>query len=130
MLALQERIGQNERAAAVQSIADARMQQRQDADIGSMFQANQFLPIAQNQNLFNQGMQVANMNQAGQIAGQNLASQLGLGQVQAQVNSEQIRAQLMANLFRTIGGAAQQSGFDPVGDIYGGFRDWLSGIFT
>lgn len=119
MFAMQKAIGENRNAAAVSSIEQARAQQMQDANIGTQFQTNAFMPQAQLLNLLNPGLQGANMAQAGQLGGLNLATQLGLGGVQTQVNSEKIRAELMANLFGQVGGAFTDSGSDPLGDLLG-----------
>lgn len=125
MLAMQTAIAENSNNAAFQSIGMARQQQAQDANIGTQFQNNSYLPQAQMLNLLNPGFQTAQLNQAGQLAGVNMGSQLRLGQTQAQVNSEKIRAELMAGLFNTIGGAATANNADPVGDIAGAFGGWL-----
>ena len=125
MLAMQQAIAENRNNAAFESMNMARSQQMQDANIGSQFQNNSYLPQAQMMNMMNQGMQGAQMNQAGQLAGMNLSSQLRLGQVQSQVNSEKIRAELMGGLFNTIGGAFDSNTYDPLGDIGARFGGWL-----
>lgn len=132
MLAMQQAIGENRNQAAIYAMEQGRAQQAQDASLGAQYQTAQYMPQAQLSNLFNQGLQGAQLNQAGQLAGANYNANLHLGQVQAQVNSEQTRAQLMQGLYQTIGGAATASGFDPVGSIGSKvgdiFSDWWSSL--
>jgi hypothetical protein len=118
MLAMQKAIGENRNAASVSAIEQARAQQMQDANIGTQFQSNAYMPQAQTMNLLNQGFQGAQLNQAGQLGGLNLATQLGLGGVQTQVNSEKIRAELMSKLFGTIGNSFNDTTSDPLGDLF------------
>jgi hypothetical protein len=125
MLAQQQAIAEGRNSAAVSAIDAARMQQNQDAAIGSNMQASAYMPQAQLLNLLNPGMQGAQLTQAGQLAGVNMASQLGLGQVQSQVNTEKIRAELMAGLFGNLSNAATNNNFYPVGQIGSTFIDWL-----
>ena len=116
--------GENMNAASLAALNQARAQQAQDAQLGTQFQMNSFLPQAQMLNLLNPGLQAAGLNQAGQFAGMNAAAQLGSEAMRGQINAEQIRAGLMNNLFQTAGGVLGQqgsaSGQDPLGDAF----DW------
>lgn len=111
--------------AALAAIGEARAQQAQDATIGGQMQTAQFLPQAQLLNMFNPGLQTAQLAQAGQLGGLNLGAQLGLGAMQTQTNAEKVRAELMANLFSTLGTSANNANFDPVGGLF----DYLGSIF-
>lgn len=117
-LAMQKAMGENRNAAAVQAYGLGQSQQAQDATLGGLFQAAQYMPQAQMNNMFNQGLQGGQLTQAGQLAGTNAMGQLGLGGIQSQVNTEKIRADLMGGLFQQIGGAANDTGFDPLKSIF------------
>lgn len=115
-------VGEARNSAALSAIEQARMQQMQDANIGSQFQQNAYLPQANMLNLLNSGYQGASLNQAGNLAGAGYAAQLGSDNIRGGVNAEKIRADIMMGLFNTAGQAFQNSGVDPVGSV-------LNGIF-
>jgi len=109
------------------AMQQAQAEQMQQGRLGGMFQEASFLPNSQMANLFNPSINTAQLQQQGQLAGQDNAAQLQLGGLQSQINAEKVRAELLANLFGTLGSSANNSSFDPVGDIGGGLWDWLKG---
>lgn len=117
-LAMAKAIGENMNNAAFQAIEQGRAQQMQDANLGGMYQTAQYMPQAQMQNMFNQGLQGAQLVQAGQLGGNNLAAQIGLGRINSTVNNEKIRAELMGGLFNQVGGAFTNSNTDPLGGFF------------
>lgn len=117
MLAYQKAVAEAKNNAALSAIGEARAQQLQDANIGTQFQTNSWLPQANMLNLINPGLNAAQLSQAGQLGGLNLGAQLGLGGLQTQVNTEKVRAELLGGLFNTLGMAANDQGFDPVSDV-------------
>lgn len=125
MLAMADSINRNKNAASVAAIEQARMQQAQDASIGGQFQAASYMPQAQLQNMFNQGLQTSQLQQASQLGAASMGAQLGLGQIQSQVNAEKIRAELLGGLFNQVGGSFGNSGSDPLGDAF----SWLGNQF-
>jgi hypothetical protein len=119
MLAMEKAFAEQNNAAAFQAIGAGQRQQMQDAQLGGMFQNAQYMPQAQMQNMFNQGLQGAQLKQAGQIAGANNAGQIGLGRINANVNNEAIRAKLMGDLFQQVGATAQSNNWDGIfGDFW------------
>ena len=124
-LAYYKAIQESQNQASLMSMQQAQAEQLQQANLGGMFQQASFLPNSQLANLFNPSINTASLQQAGQISGQDNSAQLQLGGLQSQVNAEKVRAELLANLFGTMGNAANNSGFDPVGGAAGGLWDWL-----
>jgi len=116
-MAVQERIGQNQRAASMDALAEGRAYQTQQMNVGAGLMDAAYMPQTQLQNMYNQGLQGGQLAQAGQLAGANLGAQIGIGQIQSQVNNEKIRSELMAGLFNTIGGGFTDNSFDPIGMI-------------
>lgn len=122
-LAYHKAVQEAQNNASLMALQQARADQAQNANLGGMLQQSAFLPGAQMANLFNPSINTSNLQQTGQIAGQNLSSQLGLGGLEAQVNTEKLRSELMAQLYGTLGSAANNSNFDPLGDGW----NWLKG---
>jgi hypothetical protein len=124
-LAYHKAVQESQNNAMLMAMQQAQAEQMQQGQLGGMFQQASFLPNAQMANLFNPSINTASLQQAGQISGQDNAAQLGLGGLQTQVNAEMIRSEYLANLFKTLAGAANNSGSDPLGSIGGGLWDWL-----
>jgi hypothetical protein len=124
-LAYHKAVQESQNSAYLMAMQQAQAEQMQQGRLGGMFQEASFLPNAQMANLFNPSINTATLQQTGQISGQDNAAQLQLGGLQSQVNAEKVRAELLANLFGTLGNSANNSDFDPVGDIGGGLWDWL-----
>jgi hypothetical protein len=128
-LAYHKAVQESQNNAYLMAMQQAQAEQMQQGRLGGMFQEASFVPNAQMANLFNPSINTAQLQQQGQLAGQDNAAQLQLGGLQSQINAEKVRAELLANLFGTMGNAANNSSFDPVGDVGGGLWDWLKGQF-
>jgi len=127
MFGFNKAVGESMNNASLQAVEQARMQQMQDANIGTQFQSNAFLPTAQMANLTNMGFNGAQMSQAGQLAGTNYASQLGSEALRGGLGAERVRADIMMGLFNTAGAAASNNKFDPAKDLVGWGYDKLFG---
>lgn len=124
-LAYHKAVQESQNQASLMAMQQAQAEQLQQANLGGMFQQASFLPNSQLANLFNPSINTATLQQRGQLSGQDNSAQLQLGGLQSQVNAEKVRAELMANLFGTLGNAANNSNTDFVGDAVGGLWDWL-----
>ena len=122
-LAYNKAIQESQNNASLMAIQQAQAEQRQQAELGGMFQQGSYLPSATLANLFSPSVNTSNIQQNAQIQGQNFASQLGLGGIQSQVNAEMLRSQLMSQLYGDLGQSANNSNFDPLGDAW----DWAKG---
>jgi hypothetical protein len=120
MLGYNKARGENMNEASLAAIEQARLQQLQDANIGTQFQTNSWMPQAQLMNLMNTGFQGAGLEQAGNLAGAGFQAQLGSDAIRGGVNAEKIRADIMMGLFNTAGQAFGDNQIDPVG----GAIDW------
>ena len=114
MLSYNKAVQEAQNAAAFKSYGMGMQQQAQDANLGSIFQQNAFLPQAQMQNLLNSGFNAGQLNQAGQLAGAGFGAQLGSDAMRGGINAEKIRADIMLGLFNTAGNAFSSNNFDPV----------------
>jgi hypothetical protein len=129
-LAYHKAVQEAQNNASLMSIQQAKSDQLQNAQLGSAFFNDYFLPQNQLLNASNLGLQAANMAQAGQLGGQSLASQLGLAGLQGSLNADVARGELINSMFGLAGNAAGAGGFDPIGDIGSSLWDAIKGIFT
>lgn len=124
-LAYHKAVQEAEDNASLMALQTAMNERMQNTQMGGMMQNAAFLPQAQLQNMYNTGLQTQQLKQGNDLAGANLLSQLGLGGLQTSLNADVARANLIGNAINSTAGAVSSNGIDPVGDVYGFFKDIL-----
>jgi len=106
LFGLEKAIQEGRNGLSVSAMEQARLEQAQNANLGSTYMNQSYLPTAQLWDSFTPGLKNADLNQTGQIAGQNLSSQLNLGGMQTKVNSDLVAANLYGGLFDSLANVA------------------------
>ena len=110
LFGMEKAIQEGRNGLSVSAMEQARLQQLQDANIGTNFLNSSYQPTNNLLETFNPALQYANLNQTGQIAGQNLSSQLNLGGMQTKVNADLVASNLYGGLFNSLGNVAGSFG--------------------
>ena len=101
--------------SAVSAMEQAQLQQKQQADIGTQFMKNQYMPQAALMDQFGSGLQNANLAQAAQLYGAGLFGESRMGGLEALLGSGLGQANLIGNL-----GSGLLTG------AFGGAGDWFT----
>lgn len=124
-LAYHKAVQEAQNNASLMALQQAMAERAQNAQLGGMLQNAAFMPQAQLQNMYNQGLQTQNLKQANDLAGASLTSQLGLSGLQTALNADVARANLIGNAINSAANSLGGTDFDPVGDVFGFFKDIL-----
>ena len=107
--------------SAVSAMEQAQLQQKQQADIGTQFMKNQYMPQAALMDQFGSGLQNANLAQAAQLYGAGLFGEANMGGLEAYLGSGLGQANLIGNV-----GSGLLAGLFGGGNSSSAFSDWFN----